>query len=451
MTQSPAGLELDLGYFARRDVAGLGADLRRGETTPNDLVEEALRAAHRTQPQINAFVTIDDDGARAAARRATRELALGIDRGPLHGIPIAVKDMLDTAGLRTTMGSRHYAEHTPTHDATCVRRLREAGAIIVGKAMTHEFAYGPTGDRSLSGPARNPLRLSHMAGGSSGGSAAAVAAGVVPLAVGTDTGGSVRIPAACCGIVGLRPTSGALPGAGVFPLSPTLDAVGPMARSVADCRLFWRALRGAEPDGGARSELRRPRIGWVSPGTFHPTDTAIADLVRGSLDNRDVELRDVRISGAENLRRFYRVIQSSEVYAVHAQRLAEAPHLFGAEVRGRLQGAAEVRGWEYVQAIDARTTARRDAERLLAEYDVLALPTLPIAPPELDARTATVAGEEVSVPEALLSLTSPWSVLGFPAISVPTGQLEGMPVGLQLVAAPGNETALLDIAQWVAG
>jgi aspartyl-tRNA(Asn)/glutamyl-tRNA(Gln) amidotransferase subunit A len=267
------------GFFAAHTAAGLAADLRAGRLTPADLVDHAFADAARLG-SLNAFVTLDEPGARAAARRAAEELAAGVDRGPLHGIPVAVKDLVDTAGLRTTMGSRHFADHVPELDAECVRLLREAGAVVVGKTVTHEFAYGPTGDRSAHGPARNPYRPSAMSGGSSAGSAVAVAAGIVPLAVGTDTGGSVRIPAACCGVTGLRPTYGAVAVDGVFPLSPTLDAVGPIARTVDDCRLMWHAL-GGKPDARAPAA----RIGWVRP--WHPTDPAVADIARRLVPGAD--------------------------------------------------------------------------------------------------------------------------------------------------------------------
>ena len=433
MIDAPPGA----GFFAAHTVAGLAAALRDGRLTPVDLVEHALADADRLGPALNAFVTLDTGGARAAARRAADELAAGRDRGPLHGIPVAVKDLVDTAGLRTTMGSRHFADHVPTHDAACVHLLREAGAVVVGKTVTHEFAYGPTGDRSAAGPARNPYRTSAMSGGSSAGSAVAVAAGIVPLAIGTDTGGSVRIPAACCGVVGLRPTSGAVPGDGAFPLSPTLDAVGPIARTVADCRLMWHALGTARPAGGAA------RIGWVPPETFHPTDEAVTRATRALVpDATEVEVPD-----APELLSAYRVIQSSEAYAIHAARIATAPELFGEELLARLEVAEQVRGWEYVRALEDRRRAIAAIPDLFAAHDVLALPTVAVTAPPVGARQARVGGTEIEVRAALLSLTSPWSVLGLPALSVPAGLVDGMPAGLQLVARPGGEDLLLAVAE----
>src|SRR5215467_5507328 len=207
------------GPFTSTTLAEVAGRFRDGTLDPVALTETVLAAIEESQPTLNAFVTVAADAARRDAALARDELASGEDRGPLHGVPVAVKDIVDTAGLLTTMGSRHFAGHIPERDAEVVTRLRAAGAVIVGKTTTHEFAYGPTGDRSANGPGANPRDPSRMAGGSSAGSAAAVAAGLVPLAVGTDTGGSVRIPAALCGVAGIRPTYGRIPTDGVFPLS----------------------------------------------------------------------------------------------------------------------------------------------------------------------------------------------------------------------------------------
>lgn len=438
MLEPPPGA----GFFAAHTVAGLAADLRAGRRSPVDLVEHALSAAARLGPELNAFVTVDEAGARSAARHAAGELAAGRDSGPLHGIPVAVKDLVDTAGLRTTMGSRHFADHVPERDAECVRRLRAAGAIVVGKTVTHEFAYGPTGDRSASGPARNPYDPRAMSGGSSAGSAVAVAAGIVPLAVGTDTGGSVRIPAACCGIVGLRPTSGTVPADGVFPLSATLDTVGPLARTVDDCRLLWHVLSGERTETATASA----RIAWVPPETFHPAVDAVTRAVRALVPDAE----RVEVPFARELLRDYRVIQSSEAYAVHAERVATAPELFGAELLTRLEAAEQVRGWEYVRALEQRRRAIAAIPRLFEHHDLLALPTIPLTAPPVGARTGRIGDTEIDVRAALLSLTSAWGVLGLPALSVPAGLVDGLPVGLQLVAPPGGERRLLAAAEELA-
>ncbi|AIJ24844.1 amidase [Amycolatopsis methanolica] len=421
------------GWFAHRPVAGLAADLRAGRLTPRDLVETALAELARWEPVINAFVTVDEAGARAAADQAGRELAAGVDRGPLHGVPVAVKDVIDVRGLPTTAGSRQFAGHVAAADADCVRRLRTAGAIVLGKTATHEIAFGPTGDRAANGPARNPYDPDRMTGGSSSGSAAAVAAGVVPLALGTDTGGSVRIPAACCGIVGLKPTHGALSTHGVLPLAPSLDTVGPLARTAADARLLWTIMSGTEHRGTT------PRAAWLPPDTIHPTAPDVTATVREHLRGLD----EVVVPQAEALRTAYVAIQGSEAYAVHAERLTDRPDRFGDEVRDRLRAGGEVRGWEYVRARELRDRVRGEVLDLLREHGILALPTTPLPAPPIDDRTSDVG----DVRAALLSLTSPWSVLGLPALSVPAGLAGELPVGLQLVGPPGSEHDLLTIAE----
>jgi len=428
------------GYFAHVGVAELATDMRAGRVSPRDLVEIALSEASRWQPVINAFVTLDEAGARVAAEKAARELAAGVDRGPLHGVPIAVKDVIDVRGMPTTAGSRHFAGRIAQQDAECIGRLRQAGAIILGKTTTHEFANGPTGDRSASGATCNPYATDRMAGGSSSGSAAAVAAGIVPLALGTDTGGSARIPAACFGVVGLKPTHGAVTSKGIVPLAPSLDTVGLLARTAADCRVLWTAMAVArQPISVA------PRIGWVSPDPIHPTTPAITRSVRAFIG--DLVTGEVAVSEAKELREAYRTIQGSEAYALHAERLSTAPELYDPEVRDRLRAGGEVLGWEYSRALDLRDSARRTVANLLDHYGLLALPTIPLPPPRLDSRVDQIDGKHVDVREALLALTSPWSVLGLPALSVPAGLVDGLPAGLQLVGPPGSEAHLLTVAE----
>jgi aspartyl-tRNA(Asn)/glutamyl-tRNA(Gln) amidotransferase subunit A len=422
-------------------VADLGRRLRRGETGAVELAREALAAAERWQPLINAFVTLDPGGALAAAARLEDELAAGRDRGPLHGIPVAVKDLVDTAGLRTTMGSRHFADHVPARDALVVARLRAAGAVIVGKTTTHELAYGPTGDRSANGPGRNPRDPSRMAGGSSAGSAAAVAAGIVPLAIGTDTGGSVRIPAALCGVAGLRPTSGTVPLDGVFPLSPSLDTVGPLAATVEDVALGRRALTGS-PDEPPPSPATRPRIGLVDTTGLGGVDPAIAtalhELKEGVRPLASVREAPVPFPDAAELARVYATVQSFEAARIHADRIARAPELFDPEVLARLQAAAEVTEAEYARAARRLADVRAGAAARLDGLDALLLPTVPILPPRLGAREGDFGGGWTSVRAALLAFTSPWSVLGLPALTLPGGG--------QLVGRPDADEALLAVA-----
>ncbi|MGO4252738.1 amidase [Paenarthrobacter sp. TAF1] len=426
------------GFFANVGVSELAAMMRSGLIAPADLVNIALQEAYRWQPLINAFVSFDENGAYAAAAKARTELASGIDRGPLHGIPVAVKDVIDVRGIPTTAGSRHRKNHLARESAECVERLVQAGAIIIGKTTTHEFANGPTGDRSATGPTRNPHDTDHMAGGSSSGSAAAVAAGIIPLALGTDTGGSARIPAACCGVVGLKPTHGALPTRGMVPLSPSLDTIGLLARTAADCLLLWTALRGAN------TVALPPGIGWIKPDSIYPTQPSITSAARSRVDQ--LLTGDADVPEASDLREAYGIIQGSEAYAQHSELIYNSPELYDPEVLARLLAGGEILSWEYVKAMELRHSARQRIQPLLNRYGVLALPTIPLAPPRLNSRRELIDGSSLETRKALLSLTSPWSVLGLPAISIPAGTTEGLPTGLQLVGPPGAESQLLRVA-----
>jgi 1-carboxybiuret hydrolase len=427
------------GFFAHVGVSELAAGIRSGLTSPAELVDIALQEAHRWQPSINAFISFDEIGARAAAVRARTELASGIDRGPLHGIPVAVKDVIDVCGMPTTAGSRHRQGHLARENAECVERLVQAGAIIIGKTTTHEFANGPTGDRAATGPTCNPYDPGHMAGGSSSGSAAAVAAGIIPLALGTDTGGSARIPAACCGVVGLKPTYGALPTAGMVPLAPSLDTVGLLARTAADCALLWTAL------AGTRTVPLPPGIGWIAPDSIYPTQPSITGAVRRMVDH--LVTREADVPEANELRQAYGIIQGSEAYAQHAELITNAPELYDPEVLARLSAGGEIFGWEYIRALELRRSARQSVHHQLKRYGLLALPTIPLSPPRLDSRIEDINGKCVETRKALLSLTSPWSVLGLPAISIPAVPVDGLPTALQLVGPPGAEAQLLRVAR----
>ncbi|MGW3342057.1 amidase [Nonomuraea rubra] len=427
------------GPFAGRTITDLAWDLRAGQVTATELAGRALAAASALGPALNAFVTVDAAGALEAARRADEELAAGTDRGPLHGLPVAVKDLIMVAGLPATMGSRHFAQYVPDTDATCVTRLRRAGAVIVGKTTTHEFAYGPTGDRSANGPSRNPRDPERMSGGSSGGSAAAVAAGIVPLAIGTDTGGSVRIPAALCGIAGFKPAFGAIPADGVFPLSRSYDHVGVLAGGAEDCLIAYRCLTGETVDGSAAGS-----VGWVDPAGLFDGDPRVTRAVRAVLGaGEEVRLPE---GFAEEVRETYVAVQSCETAAVHAERLGRAPELFEPEVLERLRAAAEVPGWRYVRALEARERLAGLVEALFGGHDVLAMPTVPIVAPPVDQREFALDGRAVAVRPALLALTSPWNVLGLPALTVPAGLVDGLPVGLQLVCRSGDEPLLFATA-----
>lgn len=449
------------GPFGNTSLFEVAARIRHGETTAVEITEKALTAAHDCNEDLNCFVTIDDEGARHTARQADRELQAGLDRGPLHGIPVGVKDMIAASGLPTTMGSRHFRDHVPVADAQVVTSLRSCGAVILGKTQTHEFAYGPTSDRAATGPARNPHDTARMTGGSSGGSAAAVAAGIVPVALGTDTGGSVRVPAALCGVVGLRPTQNAVSSAGVFPLSPTMDVVGPLAATVIDTAAAWWALSAATDYSGARTpawstELvpsaargKALRYGQASCLLTRKASAASQEAVESALRAlaNGTEPVTIPVPEIDECADPYKIIQSAEAFAIHADRVQQAPELFDPEVLDRLQAAAGVSGWEYVRALDLRKRLQAAVSQRLSSVDVLITPTVPITAPLVGQRDLGGEGGWQSPRDALLSMTSPWSVLGFPAISIPVPNPGSqLPRSVQLIGHPGHEQQLLDAA-----
>ncbi|MER7015493.1 amidase [Saccharopolyspora sp. NPDC000359] len=438
------------GYFRDWTITELADQLRSGETSAVELARAALRAIDQFDAELNAFTAVDRGAAVRAAEKADAELAEGLDRGPLHGIPVAVKDLVEVAGSRTEMGSAHFADHVSTSDADCVRRLRAGGAVLVGRTTTHEFAFGPTGDSAHRGPARNPHDTTRITGGSSAGSGAAVAAGMVPLALGTDTGGSVRVPAALCGVVGFKPAFGAISTDGVFPLAQSLDHVGVLARTPQDCRTGYRVLAGLRSTP-SQERGQAASIGWLDPNALHPTDPAITRAARAALDVDGLAVREVGIRDPDLVHRGFQGIQHSEAYANHAERVSEHPELFTDDVLERLRQAARTAGWQHVRALAARDQWRREVQELLSEVDLLAMPTTCVVATELGRRETTVDGVEVDVRAALIGLTKPWNLAGVPAVSVPAGRVGGLPVGLQLVGRPGREDVLLAVAARTGG
>jgi aspartyl-tRNA(Asn)/glutamyl-tRNA(Gln) amidotransferase subunit A len=444
---------LQPGPFSGVTLATLAERLRDGSTDPVQLARQALAASEAAQPTINAFVTIDPDGALAAARAAADELAGGYDRGPLHGVPVAVKDLIETAGLATTMGSRHFADHVPRRDAEVVARLRAAGAVIVGKTTTHEFAYGPTGDRAANGACANPHDPHRMAGGSSAGSAAAVAAGLVPLAVGSDTGGSVRIPGALCGVAGIRPSLGRLSTDGVFPLSWTFDTLGVLAIDVAGVATAWGVLAGTAPPDDALPDPGSLRIGLPGDDWFDRLDETVRqarDALVRALTARGAHLTAMTVPEAGELRALYGTIQSVEAVAIHHERMARAPELYDPEVLQRLRVAAQVPAHEYAVALRRLAHLRASAADRMVGLDALLLPTTPVVAPPLGARDVDVGGGWTSPRDALLAHTALWGVLDLPSVTLPAPTAPGdLPVGVQLVGRPGDDDGLLTVARAV--
>ncbi len=441
-------------------LARAGEMIRRRELSPLELTEACLERIDRVDAALNAFITVTRKEALEEARRAAQEIARGRYRGPLHGVPVALKDMFATKGVRTTAGSRIMADRVPGEDAEATARLRAAGAVVLGKLNLHEFAFGATGVNPHYGPARNPWDTSRIAGGSSSGSAVAVASGECFAALGTDTGGSVRIPAALCGIVGFKPTYGRVSRWGVVPLSSSLDHVGPLTRTVEDAAIVLAAIAGRDPKDDSsldepvpdyRRELRRDRgldgtrVGLPRRPFFEDADGEVLAAVQEALRvlaELGAEVEEVSLPHISEMPAAARDIMLPEAFAYHQAWLEERPQDYGDDVRQRLEMGRASSAASYEQA-------QRLRERIVQEWrtglfrkiDILATPTTAIPAPPIEA-------SDLRTTMALVRLTNPFNVAGLPAVSVPCGFTRaGLPVGLQLVGRWFEEGAVLRVAR----
>ena len=433
--------------------------LRAREVTALAFTEACLRRIDERQPRLNAFIRVMADEARRDAEAADRELAAGRDRGPLHGVPIAVKDLIDIKGVPTTAASRVRERHVAAADAPVIARVRDAGAVLIGKTNLDEFAFGTTSEHSAFGPVRHPIDPSRSPGGSSGGSAVAVATGMALAALGTDTGGSIRIPAAACAIVGLKPSLGEVPTDAVVPLSRTFDHVGPFARTVHDARLVYRALRGAagstdRTSDGARSRsaidlrLAIPR-GYLCDLLDADVRARFEEAV-AALRDAGARVADVVIPHASSTPAVYVHIHSSEAATYHARTLETQADRYTPAVRRRLEVGRYVLAQDYLRALDGRGVLRAEVEAALAGGDALLLPALPIPAPPAGAETVMVNGAAEPVRALMLRETQLFNVTGHPAISIPCGATpDGWPCGLQLIGHANQTEALLAVADGV--
>jgi aspartyl-tRNA(Asn)/glutamyl-tRNA(Gln) amidotransferase subunit A len=428
--------------------------VRVGETSSAELVERALGRIGELDGELGAFVAVLAEQALTEAAGRDDELRRGIARGPLHGVPVAVKDLIDVAGAVTAAGSPKLAGNLADRDAEVVARLRAAGAVVVGKTRTHEFAYGVVTPGTV-----NPWDSGRIAGGSSGGSAAAVAAGLVPAAVGSDTAGSIRIPAACCGVVGLKPTWGRVPVAGVWPLSWSCDHVGPIAATVADVALLDTVLAGgrAGPDwaqepAAAPAAGGTPRIGRLVGDDLEPVDPAVTAAVDGlcrRLEDAGAVLDEVELP-LKAARGAVATIVLAEAAAAHARLLAETGEDgYSRAMLAMIRIGQSALAGEYLTGLRYRGRFAAEVEGLLARRDALLLPTLPCVAPPTGRRTVTLAGVEVGVQPALTRLPGPFNCSGSPVVSLPVGLVDGLPVGASLVGRIGGDRDLLRLAVWV--
>jgi aspartyl-tRNA(Asn)/glutamyl-tRNA(Gln) amidotransferase subunit A len=417
--------------------------------TASDLLDATLAAIAEHGARTNAFILVDTEGARAAARAVDDERRRGIDRGPLHGMPISIKDLIDVAGQPTTAASRVRAGHVASRDATVVQRLREAGAVLIGKTNLHEFALGTTSEETAYGAVHNPHDITRSAGGSSGGSAAAVATGMGLASIGSDTGGSIRIPAAACGIVGLKPSLGDVPTAGVVPLSETFDHVGPLTRSVADAASLWAVLAGRplpriEPS--APNALKLGVLGEYFTALLDADVRAAFVAAIAHLRSSGIAIDPHEVQETDAIVDTYVNISLPEAAHWHAPTLDTRAADYQPPVRERLERGRKIAAVDYLRARDTRQSLTHAVDIALDGCNALVLPTLPIVAPLLGATDVTMDnGETLIVRAAMLRLTQLFNITGHPAISLPI-PTHGLPVGLQLVGRRDQTDTLLAVA-----
>jgi len=441
-------------------ISELALSLRRKDVSPVEITRNCLTRIEKLNPTLNAFITVTAQSALAEARTAEAEILRGEWRGPLHGVPVALKDLIDTAGVRTTAASALHKDRVPTHDAEVVRRLRQAGAVIVGKNNLHEFAYGGSSLVSYFGEVHNPWDAGRIAGGSSGGSAATVVARLAYAAIGTDTAGSIREPAALCGCVGLKPTYGRVSSRGVIPLSSSLDHVGPLAATVADTAIVLLAIAGY--DAADITSVNVPvedyvsatgegatglRVGVPRKYFFDDLDSEVAAAMEHALrgiQSLGAGIREVRFG--ENEVPTDRTLQAAESYAYHAENVARSSDLYQAETLRRIRSGEKVSAPEYIQRRRELEEARRSIRAVFADVDVLVTPTMPMPAPaiaDLKANPDALRPAELR----LLRNTRPFNVWGLPSISVPCGFTQsGLPIGLQIAGPHWREDLVLRVA-----
>jgi Asp-tRNA(Asn)/Glu-tRNA(Gln) amidotransferase A subunit family amidase len=434
----------------RETIVALAEALRQRKISPVELTRSCLQKIEDLNPALNAFITVTAEQALVQARTAEEEILRGNWRGPLHGVPLALKDLIDTAGILTTAASRLYKTRIPTHSAEVVLKLEQAGTVLLGKQNLHEFAYGGSSMISAFGEVHNPWNVEYIAGGSSGGSAAAVSAGLGYGAIGTDTAGSIREPAALCGVVGLKPTYGRISARGVVPLSESLDHVGPIAASVADAAVMLRAI--ADGDGLPPQDFlqawspstTRLRVGVPRSFFYDELHPEIAQAVERSLADivpLSSEIRDIWLAPDND-----RTVQAAESYAFHAEAVAKTPELYQPETLRRVRTGEKISREDYRRKHAELEAERRNIRGVFEMVDVIVTPTTPIPAPKV---ADLKQNPDLLRPRELVLLrnTRPFNVWGIPTISIPCGLTSGgLPIGLQIAGPPGREDILLQFA-----
>jgi len=439
------------------DLSEVSQAVQRKAISPVALTEACLARIEHLNPDLNAFITVTAESALQEARKAEAEIARGEWKGPLHGIPLAVKDLVETAGVRTTAASSVLEHYIPSEDAEVVRRLGKAGAVLLGKLNLHEFAYGGSGLIGHYGPSRNPWNAAHITGGSSSGSASAVAAGMCYGAIGTDTAGSIRLPAAYCGIAGLKPTYGLVSTRGVIPLSWSLDHIGPMARTVSDIALLLQAIAHYDPHdfycgkfppvyypSAMEEKPSRLRLGVAREffGDLDPEIQRAVDVAVSTLSGIAHDVQEISLSNEVDT-----TVVRCEAYTYHQRHLPAHEQQYHQETLRRIRSGADVTAPQYIEAYRQMLRKRREVLELFEQIDLIITPTTPSLPPsfaELEADPDQLRGKELK----LLRNTRPFNVYRLPAISIPSGfSSTGLPIGLQIAGAPGAEGIVLALAR----
>ena len=433
------------------------------KVSPVEIVDAHLSRIDATEPILNSFITLLANESRIAARQAEKDIQSGKYKGPLHGIPVALKDLYNTAGVRTTSGSKIFDTFIPAEDCTVASKFHQAGAILIGKLNMHPFAYGPTGENLDYGHMHNPWNPEMITGGSSGGSGSAVAAGQCTITPGSDTGGSIRIPAALCGIVGLKPTYGLVSRWGLTALSWSLDHPGPMVRTVEDAAMTLNVMAGHDPKDIASAKVDIPdytsaltgnvrglRIGMPKEYFEAPLDPQVRKAVEDAisvLEGMGAEVKEVSFPLFNESQAISSTVLMSEATAFHRDLLERDGHQLYEPVRQRLEAGLFISAADYLRAQQARTLLDQQGRRLLDDVDILAGPTEPITAPEILAPKVLAGEQEIGVVGALTQYTRPYNINGFPAISVPCGfSNTNMPIGLQLAGKPFDEMTVLRAA-----
>ncbi len=429
-----------------RTIAEASRLVQQCEISPVELTRECLERIEQLNPSLNAFITVTAESALKDAQHAEKEIQSGKWRGPLHGIPIGLKDLIDTAGVRTTAASAVFRDRVPTEDAEVVKKLKAAGGVLIGKQNLHEFAYGGSSIISHFGPVRNPGNPDFIAGGSSGGPTAAVAAGMCYGAIGTDTAGSIREPAALCGVVGLKPTYGLVSTRGIIPLSLSLDHAGPITRAVEDAAILLDVIADGPEDyrGSLGEGIEKFVLGIPRKYFFEDLDPEVAKAVEKAIDQLTdlaFTVRELDLPVSTD-----RTLQAAESYAYHREMVATSPELYDPETLRRIRSGEHVSEGEYQNALHDLHKMRREIIEKFRVVDVVLTPTTPIPAPrisELLKDPALLRPTEL----VLLRNTRPVNVWGLPAISIPCGITSGgLPIGLQIVGPPGGEAKVLQAA-----